>query len=134
MKEVIIAEELIKVFGKSKVVGRLSFAVPKGSVVGFLGPNGAGKSTTIKMLLGLLRPSAGHSSIMGHNSQDLPASIWTRIGCVSEDPRVYDWMEVKTIIQYTRSFYPNWDRDFERELLRKLELPEDKKLKVLSRG
>ena len=134
MEEAITANDLTKIFGKNMVVNHLDFSIPKGAVVGFLGPNGAGKSTTIKMLLGLLRPSRGHCSILGHNSQALPPSLWAKIGYVPDDPRIYDWMEVKTLIRYTSSFYPNWDRDLERDLIRKLELPENKKLKTLSRG
>ena len=56
---------LTKNFGKRTVVDGLDLAIPRGGVYGFLGPNGSGKSTTMKMLLGLLHPSAGQISLLG---------------------------------------------------------------------
>lgn len=132
--EAIVVNRLTKAFGKSMAVDHISFTIPKGSVVGFLGPNGAGKSTTIKMLLGLLRPSTGGSSLLGHDSQNIPPPLWARIGYVPEDSRIYDWMEVKFFVDYTSSFYPNWDYAYANELMQKLELPPNKKLRTLSRG
>jgi ABC-2 type transport system ATP-binding protein len=61
----IVVNELTKVFGKIRAVDRLSFSVEPGSVTGFLGPNGAGKTTTLRMILGLVHPTAGNSTIGG---------------------------------------------------------------------
>ena len=61
----IVVNELTKVFGKVRAVDRLSFSVEPGSVTGFLGPNGAGKTTTLRMILGLVHPTAGNSTISG---------------------------------------------------------------------
>ena len=61
----IVVNELTKVFGKIRAVDRLSFSVEPGSVTGFLGPNGAGKTTTLRMILGLVHPTAGNSTISG---------------------------------------------------------------------
>jgi ABC-2 type transport system ATP-binding protein len=64
--------ELTKHFGKVRAVDELTFEVPPGRVTGFLGPNGAGKTTTLRMLLGLVQPSAGAALIGGRRYQDLP--------------------------------------------------------------
>src|SRR5881409_2018489 len=80
----IVVERLSKHFGKSiKAVEDLSFHVEPGSVTGFLGPNGAGKTTTLRMLLGLVSPSAGHSTINGRPFHQLgnPARV---VGAVLE--------------------------------------------------
>jgi ABC-2 type transport system ATP-binding protein len=59
------AENLTRAFGPLRAVDRLSIEVPLGSIFGFLGPNGAGKTTTIRLLLGLLEPSAGRAEVLG---------------------------------------------------------------------
>jgi ABC-2 type transport system ATP-binding protein len=135
MKEAIVIDNITKSFGaQALAVNGLGFAVPEGSVVGFLGPNGAGKSTTIRMLLGLLRPSAGSASLLGHDSRELPASIWSRVGYVAEEPGLYRWMTVGAMIRYTAAFYPNWDAAFAADLLKRLELPAGQKIGSMSRG
>jgi len=134
MQTVVEAEGLTKIFGKHFAVDRLGFTVPQGSVVGFLGENGAGKSTTLQMLLGLLRPSAGHSALLGHDSGSLPAELWNRIGYVGEEQGMYSWMTVRQIIRFTSSFYRNWDKGLADQLLKRLDLPEGAKLRELSKG
>jgi ABC-2 type transport system ATP-binding protein len=81
---------LTKVFGRQLAVDQLSFEVKRGSFFGFLGPNGAGKSTTLKMLTGLLRPTAGDAEIEGVRlSQDLLA-IKRVIGVLGEELPLYE--------------------------------------------
>lgn len=63
---------LTKAYGGIRAVDHLTFTVPSGKVTGFLGPNGAGKSTTLRMLLGLITPTAGTSSILGYRYDQLP--------------------------------------------------------------
>lgn len=63
MKEIIRTQNLSKRYGESPVVKGIDLSVPEGTIYGFCGPNGAGKSTTLKMLLGLVRPTEGEISI-----------------------------------------------------------------------
>ena len=80
----IVADELTKVFGgKVRAVDHLSFTVEPGSVTGFLGPNGAGKTTTLRMLLGLVNPTSGRSTIGGVPYAQLPAPL-TVVGAALE--------------------------------------------------
>jgi ABC-2 type transport system ATP-binding protein len=80
----IVVEELTKVFrGKIRAVDRLSFTVEPGSVTGFLGPNGAGKTTTLRMVLGLVHPTAGTATIGGQPYRAIPRPI-TRVGAALE--------------------------------------------------
>jgi ABC-2 type transport system ATP-binding protein len=73
----IVIENLTKVFGHQRAVDDLSFTVEPGSVTGFLGPNGAGKTTTLRMLLGLIEPTAGTATINGLHYQELTAPLQT---------------------------------------------------------
>ncbi|MGH8144021.1 MAG: ATP-binding cassette domain-containing protein [Steroidobacteraceae bacterium] len=81
---------LRKQYGDKVAVADLSLAVPRGSIFGFLGPNGAGKSTSIKMLLGLVRPSAGQARLLGSAIGD--RRIRRLIGFLPEQFRFYEWL------------------------------------------
>jgi ABC-2 type transport system ATP-binding protein len=82
--------DLRKTFGTKVAVRRLTLAVPRGSVFGFLGPNGAGKSTSIKMLLGLARPTAGRATVLGQPAGEVATR--RRIGFLPEHFRFYEWL------------------------------------------
>ena len=86
----IIARDLIKRFGDFTAVEGVSFAVHAGEVLGYLGPNGSGKTTTIRMLLGLLRPSAGSASVFGFDPVHEAESIRRRVGYMSQRFALYD--------------------------------------------
>lgn len=77
-------ETLTRRFGELVAVDQVNMAVETGQFFGFLGPNGAGKSTTIKMLTGLLQPTAGRMRILGHDLEKEPIEVKRRIGVVPE--------------------------------------------------
>ena len=81
------AEGLTRRFGDLVAVNDLTFEVPAGGVVGFVGPNGSGKSTTIRVLLGLIRPSAGLGTVLGESIQH-PEGFADRVGALIEAPGV----------------------------------------------
>ena len=89
MQHVIETAGLSKAFGGRHAVRHIDLAVPAGSVFAFLGPNGAGKSTTIRLLLGLLRPSQGDIRVHGLDLPTHREEILTRTGCLIESPSVY---------------------------------------------
>jgi ABC-2 type transport system ATP-binding protein len=84
------AEGLTKHFGDFVAVDQVSFEIRRGEVVGYLGPNGSGKTTTIRMLLGLLRPTAGRAQVMGYDVADESEAIRSRIGYMSQRFALYD--------------------------------------------
>jgi ABC-2 type transport system ATP-binding protein len=133
---VIEANGLSKRYGQFEAVTDLSFTVARGSITGFLGQNGAGKSTTLKMLLGMMRPSAGTGTILGHRIDDPKESLAMRrrVAYVAEDKRLYDYMSVGQLIDFTRAFYPTWRADVEKRLLEDFRLPVDRSVKKLSKG
>jgi len=88
---------LRKVFGEKVAVRNLSLAVRRGQIFGFLGPNGAGKSTSVKMLLGLVKPSSGESLVLGLPSGDV--EVRRRIGFLPEDFRFYTWLTASELLK-----------------------------------
>ena len=82
-------DQLTKYYSNVPVVDRVSFALHAGETLGYLGPNGAGKSTTVKMLIGLLEPSAGHIRFRGSDVRDGLKSYQRCIGYVPEEPHLY---------------------------------------------
>lgn len=90
MKNVISTTSLTKQYQNKPVVTELDLAVPSGSIYGFLGPNGAGKSTTMKMLLGLTKPTAGNITVLGKNvNQKNRLDILRNTGSLIESPSYY---------------------------------------------
>lgn len=136
MAAIIETIELNKKYGDYEAVRGLNLSVQTGSVCAFLGQNGAGKSSTIKMLLGMTHPTSGSGSVFGHRIDKEPESllIRQRAAFVAEDKRLYDYMTVREIIHFTRSFFPGWKYSLEAELLERFELPPERKIRQLSKG
>jgi ABC-2 type transport system ATP-binding protein len=112
----------------------LTLQVPQGAIFALVGPNGAGKTTTIKILMNILEPTSGRARILDTESIQLEGRTFTSIGYVSENQELPLWMRVDDFFAYLRPFYPAWDRELEKELVKKFELPLDRKLRHLSRG
>jgi ABC-2 type transport system ATP-binding protein len=83
---------LTKKLGDAAVVDKLDLAVPRGSVYGFLGPNGSGKTTTIRMLLGLIWPTAGSYRVLGESMPAANAKVLPQVGALIEGPAFYPWL------------------------------------------
>ena len=105
MEWVIDTQGLSKTFRSVNALKSLNLRVAKNSIFGFLGPNGAGKTTTIKLLLGLIRPSAGSASIFGLDSVRDSVAIRSRIGYLPQEPRFYEYMSARQILDYTARFF-----------------------------
>ena len=86
---VLQTEQLSKKYRRRVVVDRLSLTVQRGDIFGFLGQNGAGKSTTIRMALGLVRPTSGRVSVLGHDMSRQPLRALKRVGAIIEAPAFY---------------------------------------------
>jgi ABC-2 type transport system ATP-binding protein len=101
----VIARDLVKRFGDFVAVDRISLEAKRGEVVGFLGPNGAGKSTTIRMLCGLLRPTAGQALVAGYDVAREPERVRQRIGYMSQKFSLYNDLRVIENIRFFASLY-----------------------------
>lgn len=133
---IIETHNLSKRYGSVQAVCNLNLRVPQGGITAFLGPNGHGKTTTIKMLLGMTRPTSGTGEIMGYSITDQKESLEIRrnTAFASEDKQLYGYMTIRQILAFTRGLFPSWQAQRERELILKLELPLDRKIKQLSKG
>lgn len=125
---------LTKTFGGMTAVDDLDLRVPQGSIFGYLGVNGAGKTTTIKLLLGLLRPDRGSAIVLGRDAATESLEIRKRVGYVSESQIMYDYMQVREIIEFSRALYPRWNAGTVQKYLEIFELPQAKRIKQLSKG
>src|SRR5580693_1631817 len=125
---------LKKTFRKVSAVDGLDLEVPQGAIYALVGPNGAGKTTAIKILMNIIRPTSGKAKVLGQDSNGVAGESFCSIGYVSENQQMPGWMRVDSFLAYLRPFYPTWDRDLESDLVKKFELPLDRKLKHLSRG
>ncbi len=87
---VIVVKDLTRRFGDFVAVDHINFEVKAGEVVGYLGPNGSGKTTTIRMLLGLLKPSDGKATVLGYDVFKQSEEIRVRVGYMSQKFAIYD--------------------------------------------
>ena len=108
----IVVERLVKRFGDFIAVDKVSFAVARGEIMGFIGPNGAGKSTLIRVLCGLLRPSAGRALVAGIDVALDPESVRHRIGYMSQKFSLYGDMSVFENLRFFGGIYGVTRADF----------------------
>jgi len=97
--------ELTRRFGALIAVSRLTLAVQRGEVFGLLGPNGSGKTTTIRMLCGLLEPSAGDATVAGVDVRAAPERVKTQIGYMSQRFGLYEDLTVAENLQFYGGIY-----------------------------
>jgi len=121
-------------FGKTVALDDVSLNVPQGIVMGLIGENGAGKTTLIKHALGLLKAKTGGVRVFGLDPVADPVGVLGRIGYLSEDRDLPEWMRVGELMRYSRPFYPDWDQAYAEELRETFELDSDQKIKTLSKG
>jgi ABC-2 type transport system ATP-binding protein len=126
--------DLTKKYKRNEALHGLTLEVPEGSVMALLGPNGAGKSTAIKIAMNILQPTSGHAEVLGVDSRRLGPEQLSRIGYVSENQQLPDWMTVGAFLQYCKPFCAEWSDETAAELVRSYDLPLDRPLKALSRG
>ena len=92
MSYAIETDHLSHHYGRTEAVHDLTIQVPTGSLFALVGPNGAGKTTTIKTLMNLLQPSAGRATVLGTDSRKIGPPTLARIGYVSENQQLPEWM------------------------------------------
>ena len=103
--EIIKTNNLTKSYNGVLALNNLNLTVNKHSIFGFLGPNGAGKSTTIKLLIGLIQPTAGSGKIFGYDIKDESMKIRARIGYLPQEPSFYDHLSAREVLEFTARFF-----------------------------
>lgn len=130
----LVVEGLTRRYGSALAVDNLHLTVPRGTVLGLLGPNGAGKSTTLRMIMGLLQPTAGTVRVLGLDPFQTPSQVRQQIGYVPETPQIYRWMTVREVLHFCRALYASWKDQQAELLLDAFQLPSNRKVRQLSKG
>jgi len=103
--DAVLVQGLHKVFGSRVAVEKLDLTIHTGEVLGLLGPNGSGKTTTIRMLCGLMTPTAGSATVVGHDVIAHPEQVRRRIGYMSQRFGLYDDLTVAENMRFYASVY-----------------------------
>jgi ABC-2 type transport system ATP-binding protein len=112
---VISARGLTKAFGKKRAVDNVDLDIARGQIYGFLGPNGSGKSTTIRMLCGLLRPTSGEVTVLGHSVPRAAERLRMKIGYMTQRFSLWEDLTVLENLEFmSRIFGLNAQRRAER--------------------
>jgi len=131
---VIDIKSLDRQFAENKALDNVNIEVKKGQVFGIVGENGAGKTTLIKHILGLYKAQQGSVSVFGLDPVKSPTEVLSRIGYLSEEPDLPDWMTIPQFMNYMSAFYPKWDHQYANQLIKLFDIDPNKKIKELSKG
>ena len=131
MSELLRCEHLTKVYGNTVALRDVSFSLTSGKIVGLLGPNGSGKTTFIKILNGLLTPTAGQVLIDGEKPGP---STKAKVAYLPDSIYLNSWMTVKQIVAYFADFYADFSSERAFAMLERLGISPDMRLKSLSKG
>ncbi|MFG3703054.1 ABC transporter ATP-binding protein, partial [Micromonospora sp. NPDC047620] len=134
MSDVIATERLTKVFGSNRGITEISIEVAAGEVFGFLGPNGAGKSTTIRLLLGLYRPTSGHIRVLGLDPADDAVAVHRRVGYLPGELALYPRLTGQEHIDRFARIRGLTDLRYCGELRERFDAELDRPVRTLSKG
>jgi len=134
MTSVIHTEQLTKTYGAHRGIAELDLDVEQGEIFGFLGPNGAGKTTTMRVLLDLIRPTAGRAEVFGIETTADPVAIHRRIGYLPGEFDLYDRLTGADTIAYFANLRDGVDTAYAAELVERLGLDPSRKYKEYSKG
>ncbi len=121
MSNLIEARGLTKDFGDFRAVNEVSFTVEKGEIFGLLGPNGAGKTTTLRMISGLLSPTAGEATINGFSMQQSQMNARRSLGFLTGDMDLYRRLNPREVLMYFGKLYETPKAELEERVERLIE-------------
>lgn len=130
----VATQSLTKRYGRCTALRELSLQVPAGRLFGFLGPNGAGKTTTLRILLGLLRATAGRAEVLERDAWRDGPVVRRQIGYLPGDVRFYDWLTGRATLEFANAAHGGACRPEIERLVRLLDLDLDRRVRDYSRG
>lgn len=124
MNKILQVEKLTKTVKGKNLVEDIEFSVNAGEVFGFLGPNGSGKTTTIRMLVGLIKPTKGRVTIAGHDVFKEFKEAMKNVGCIVENPELYGYLTGWEVLKQYARMQGNISEDRLREIVEQVNLSE----------
>lgn len=131
MSEIVRCSNLYKKYGNITALNNIDLTLESGKIIGLLGPNGSGKTTLIKILNGLLTPTSGEIRINGYA---VDAETKKIVAYLPDNSYLNSWMTVKQIVSYFADFYEDFRPELAYEMLQRLDISPDRRLKTLSKG
>ncbi len=128
------AHALSKRYGETRALQELELTIATGEVYGYLGPNGSGKTTTIRLLLGLHRPSAGRAELFGIDAWRDPVAAHRRVAYVAGEPFLWPALTSAETFAFLAKLRGGDDESYRRVLIERFQLDVDKKVRALSKG
>ncbi|AOZ93824.1 ABC transporter ATP-binding protein [Paenibacillus crassostreae] len=131
MSNLLQINNVTKSYGSKRALDDVTLEIAPGKIVGLLGSNGSGKSTLMKMVSGLLQPTKGTVSVTG-----IPVGLNTKslVAFMPDRPLTESWMKVRDAIAYFQDFYQDFDIAKAREMLKFMNLNENDRVSILSKG
>ena len=134
MTVAIRTEKLSKRYGETLALDGLDLAVDEGEVYGYLGPNGSGKTTTIRLLLGLHRPTAGRAELLGHDAWDDAVAAHRQVAYVAGEPFLWPSLTAAETLELLARLHRGTDAAYRDQLVERFALDTRKKVRALSKG
>lgn len=131
MSTIVECKNLSKAYGKKTALSHISLSLESGHIIGLLGPNGSGKTTLIKLLNGLLTPSEGELFI---NQNPIGVESKKIVSYLPDQTYLNGNMRIREIINYFKDFYDDFDENRAYDMLAKLKIEPEQKLKTMSKG
>ncbi len=131
MSEILCCKGLTKRYGKVLALDNVDLTLESGKIVGLLGPNGSGKTTIIKIINGLLTPNKGTVTVCG---EKIGPKTKARVAYLPDSIYLSSWMTVRQIVSYFQDFYEDFRPELAYEMLEKLDIAPNRRLKTLSKG
>ena len=125
---------LSKSYGSTLALNALDLTVGRGEVYGYLGPNGSGKTTTIRLLLGLHRPSAGQAQLFGHDAWRDPVAAHRHVAYVAGEPFLWPGLTSAETFEFLARLHGGVDAAYREILIERFQLDPHKKIRALSKG
>jgi ABC-2 type transport system ATP-binding protein len=134
VKPAIRTEGLSKRYGSTLALDGLDLTVGEGEVYGYLGPNGSGKTTTIRLLLGLHRPSGGRAELFGVDAWTDPVAAHRRVAYVAGEPFLWPALTSAETFEFLTRLHGGTDVSYREQLVQRFQLDTSKKIRALSKG
>ena len=124
-------KDLCKSYGSKTALNNVNLSIERGRIIGLLGPNGSGKTTLIKLLSGILTPSSGEALI---SENKIGVETKKIVSYLPERTYLSEWMTVKQTVNFFKDFYSDFSEETAYDMLGKLDIKPDDKLKTMSKG